>query len=358
MTHPLAHGALRPASCCVLLVSLLLAGCGAQSGSFTAPDDNSTPPPSAGTYSCDTPSTENPWLTRTELNFSHRGGALEFPENTLYAYQRSVDIGADVLEMDVYETADGEMVVIHDASVDRTTNGSGNVSSFTLADIQALDAAYWFVPGRGAVSDADASAYIYRGIATGERAPPPGFTAADFRVPTLADTLDRFPNSLINIELKPDPDSTGSYEAKVAELLIARERADDVIVASFIDLPAALFKAQAPCVSTSFPTGQAATYVLASQGPLPMPPLSIHHAFQVPMELGIPVVTQDFVDDAHAAGVAVHVWTINSCEEMRTLLDMGVDAIMTDRPQLLEQLLAQPADSRDCAALATFAPEL
>ncbi len=347
----------RPAALCAL--GLLLCGCTAQDGNFTPVEsaEPATPPPAAESYSCDTPSLDNPWLQRTELNYSHRGGALEFPENTLYAYQRSVDIGADVLEMDVYETADGELVVIHDATVDRTTDGSGSVSSFTLAELRALDAAYWFVPDRGAVQDAEEDAYIFRGIASGAKSPPTGFEPGDFRIPTLAETLDRFPDSLINIELKPDPDSTGSYEGKVAELLIARQRDDDVIVASFIDPPAALFKAQAPCVSTSFPTGQAAAYVLASQGPLPMPPLSIHHAFQVPPELGIPVVTQDFVDDAHAAGVAVHVWTINDCQQMADLLDLGVDAVMTDRPQLLEQLLAQPADARDCAALSSFQPE-
>lgn len=339
-----------------LLSLSLLAACGAQSGSAFGPGEEPTEEP--GSYSCTAPATDNPWLARTDLNFSHRGGALEFPENTLYAYQRSVDVGADVLEMDVYESADGELVVIHDSSVDRTTDQSGDVSSFTVAELQTMDAAYWFVPGRGAVTDAEESEYIFRGIATGDKAPPAGFSAADFQIPTLAETLDRFPNSLINIELKPDPDSTGSYEAKVAELLIERQRDDDVIVASFIDVPAALFKAQAPCVSTSFPTGQAASYVLASQGPLPMPPLSIHHAFQVPPELGIPVVTQDFVDDAHAAGVAVHVWTINDCEEMLQLLNLGVDAVMTDRPQLLEQLLVQDPAARSCAGLESFQPEL
>ena len=341
----------------ILSLGVALAACGANGGRTAQGGDTPTPTPDPN-YSCTAAPAENPWLARTDLNFSHRGGALEFPENTLYAYQRSLDVGADVLEMDVYETADGELVVIHDASVDRTTNGSGSVSGYTLADIQALDAAHWFVPGRGAVADGQEADYIFRGIATGEKAPPAGFTAADFRVPTLAETLDRFPNALINIELKPDPDSTGSYEAKVAQLLIERQRSDDVIAASFIVIPALLFKPQAPCVSTSFPTGQAALYVIASQGPLPMPPLSVHQAFQVPPELGIPVVTQDFVDDAHAVGVAVHVWTINECQDMVDLLALGVDAVMTDRPQLLEQVLAQPEDARDCALLVDYQPEL
>ncbi|MGJ8669444.1 MAG: glycerophosphodiester phosphodiesterase family protein, partial [Oceanococcus sp.] len=88
--------------------------------------------------------------------------------------------------------------------------------------------------------------------------------------------------------------------------------------------------------------------VLASQGPLPLLPNPVHHAFQVPPSLGLEVVNQDFVDDAHAGGMAVHVWTINQCQEMLDLLALGVDAIMTDRPQLLEQLLAQPEDGKDC----------
>ncbi len=332
-----------------LLPSLLLLAC--QANNAGAPAATPVPVAENEPYDCSLPASDNPWLERRPLNFSHRGGAVEFPENTLYAYKRSLEVGADVLEMDVYETADGELVVLHDATVDRTTNGSGDVSSFTLEELKALDAAHWFVPGRGAVSDAQDSEYRWRGVALGERAAPAGFEANDFRIPSLAETLDAFPDVLINIELKPDTDSTGSYEAKVAQLLIERERDDDVIVASFIDVPAALFKVQAPCVSTSYPTGQAALAVLASQGPLPLLPNPQHHAFQVPPSLGIEVVNQDFVDDAHAGGMAVHVWTINDCQQMVDLLALGVDAVMTDRPQLLEQVLAQPAEARDCASI-------
>lgn len=297
------------------------------------------------------PGSENPWFDRRIINFSHRGGAEDYPENTLYSYKQSVAIGAEVLEMDVYETADGELVVIHDASVDRTTGSTGSVSSFTVAELKTMDAAFRFIPGRGAVSDGDESEFAFRGIATGDQPPPAGFTANDFTIPTLEEILQIFPNHLINIELKPDEDSQGAYEQKLAELLLAYGRHDDVIVASFLDNPATLFKAQAPCVSTSFPTAQAASFVIASQGPAPMPPLSVHQAFQVPPSLGLEVVTQDFVDDAHAAGVAVHVWTINACDEMVRLLNLDVDAIMTDRPNLLQALLAQPEGQWSCDGL-------
>lgn len=296
------------------------------------------------------PGSPNPWLenNRKLINFSHRGGADDYPENTLYSYKKSVELGADVLEMDVYENADGELMVIHDATVDRTTNSTGDVSNFTTAELKAMDAAYWFVANRGVQTDASAADYIFRGIATGDRPAPAGYDANDFSIPTLREILAAFPDELINIELKPDPDSTASYAGKVATLVLEFGRADDVVVASFIDEPAAEFKAQAPCVSTSFPTGQAATAVSQSKSTGIILNPAGHHAFQVPPSLGVEVVNQKFVDDAHAANIAVHVWTINSCDEMVRLLNLGVDAIMTDRPLMLEQLLQQTPGAWSC----------
>lgn len=284
---------------------------------------------------------------RHVLNIAHRGGAIEFPENTLYAYKQSLFAGAHMLEMDIYQTADAELVVIHDATVDRTTNGSGNVSSFTLAELQALDAAYCYVPGVG--SDcADASGnFPLRGVATGAKAPPPGYRAEDFRIPTLRQILETFPRTLINIELKPDVQGTGTYEAALADLLNEFERGNDVIVASFQDWNSALFKLAAPEIATSVPTGQVALALATGVGPLPGLTLG-HAAFQVPPELGVPIVSQDFVDDAHAGGLAVHVWTINDCPTMLELLELGVDGIMTDAPSMLAGLLAQPDNSRSC----------
>ena len=304
------------------------------------------------------PAGDNPWLARSPISFTHRGGVREFPENTLYAYHRAAEAGPDVLEMDVYQTTDDELVILHDLTVDRTTDGSGDVGDFTLAELKALDAAYWFVPGQGTTRDAEPGDYIYRGIATGDRPPPPGFTANDFRIPTLDEALARFPDELINVELKPDADDTGNYEGNVARLLRDFGRFDDVMVASFVDTAAALFKLQGACISTSVPLVQAAAVTLASKGPLPMLPVPGHRAFQVPMDtssvsqipdaLQIEVVNQDFIDDAHAVGLAVHVWTIDDCPTMVELLEMGVDGIMTDRPLLLQQVLDQPEGEWSC----------
>lgn len=317
----------------------------------TIANDDSTCLPAA-------PGAENPWLARRPISFAHRGGVVEFPENTLFAYHRADAVGADVLEMDVYQTADGALVILHDLTVDRTTDGSGDVGAFTLAELKQLDAAYWFVPGQGTTRDAPASAYVYRGIATGDKAPPPGFTPNDFRIPTLEEALARFPDALLNIELKPDLDGTGTYEGQMARLLQAYGRDNDVIVASFDDTASALFEVQNGCASTAVPLAQAAAVVLASKGPLPMVPPPGHQAFQVPLDtssvsqipeqLQIEVVTDDFIADAHDAGLAVHVWTIDDCATMVDLLRRGVDGIMTDRPVRLAQVLAQPDGEWSC----------
>ncbi len=305
----------------------------------------------------------NRWriLEGDPLNYAHRGGVIDFPENTLYAYSEVAALDdAIVLEMDVYQTLDNELVIIHDLDVDRTTDGTGLIADLTLAELKQLDAAYWFVPGVGTPRDRPAEDYVFRGIATGDRPPPPGYTADDFKIPTLEEALARYPDRLINLELKPDLDGEGMYETQMAALLKAYGRFNDVIAASFVDEAANNFKAVAPCVHTSVPLGQGTFLVLGSQGDLPLPPVPEHVAFQVPPDtsqigqipddLFIQVVTEDFVQDAHDANLAVQVWTINTCEEMLALIDMGVDAIMTDRPVLLQSLLDLPPAERSCAA--------
>ncbi|WP_156507848.1 glycerophosphodiester phosphodiesterase family protein [Halioglobus sp. HI00S01] len=314
---------------------------------------------------CDTPYsyTENPWRVfgADPLNYAHRGGVIDFPENTLFAYGEVAVVGADVLEMDVYQTADNELVVLHDLTVDRTTNGTGRVVDLTLAELKALDAAYWFVPGEGTPHDRPDDAYVFRGIATGDAPPPPGYSREDFQIPTLEEALQRFPHNLINVELKPDLDGVGDYEGQMASLLQRYGRASDVIAASFVDEAAMNFKAVAPCVHTSVPLDQGSALVLGSLGDGVIPPVPEHVAFQVPPDTSqitgsgqlpddffLEVVTEDFVADAHAANLAVQVWTINTCEDMLRMIAFGVDAIMTDRPVLLEELLNTPADQRSC----------
>lgn len=285
---------------------------------------------------------ENPWTQRRVLNIAHQGGEIEAPSNTMYAFRTALAKGSDVLELDVHATADGEIVVLHDATVDRTTNGSGRVDAMTLEEIQALDAAYWFVPDVGTTHDRDEADYTLRGIATDENDPPEGFTASDFRIPTLREVLETFPDVYINIEIKNTAPDTTPYEQTLAALLAEHDRTDDVIVVSFLDHAVELFKAFAPDISTATATGETALFWASTQEVLPGAPNPRYHALQVPIVFeGVTVVTEDFVADAHANDLAVHVWTINTRAEMEFLLDIGVDGIMTDRPTLLEQVLAE-----------------
>lgn len=283
------------------------------------------------------------WTERRVLNIAHQGGEIEAPSNTLYAFKTAKDKGADVLELDVHATADRELVVIHDATVDRTTNGEGRVDSMTLKEIKELDAAHWFVPGCGTCHGKKERDYAYRGIATGDkryRGDPHRFGANDFTIPTLREVLETFPNDLINIEIKVTAPDTQPYEQELAELLAEFDRGDDTIVVSFLDHAVEAFKVHSSEVSTATGTGQTGFFWASSQGPAPGLPNPRYQALQVPIVFeGLTVVTEDFVADAHANDLAVHVWTINDRETMAWLIDIGVDGIMTDRPTLLEDVL-------------------
>ena len=286
---------------------------------------------------------DNPWLERRVLHIAHQGGEIEAPSNTLFALKTAKEKGADVLEIDVHMSADGEIVVIHDATVDRTTNGKGRVDSMTLEQLKTLDAAHWFVPDCGTCHGKDESAYAYRGLATGAVPIPEelsGFEPNDFTIPTLREVLETFPKDLINIEIKATAPDTTPYEQELAALLDEYDRDDDTIVVSFLDHATERFKLYNSEVSTATATGETAAFWASAQGPLPGAPNPRYQAMQVPIELdGMTVVTEDFVDKAHANGLAVHVWTINDEETMRWLVDIGVDGIMTDRPSLLEDVL-------------------
>ena len=105
----------------------------------------------------------NPWLDRRIVAFAHQGGAWESPSSTLFALRRAVAAGATAIELDVHATADGELVVCHDATVDRTTDGRGRIAELTLAELRALDNAYWFIPGADVTPGRPAADYPYRG---------------------------------------------------------------------------------------------------------------------------------------------------------------------------------------------------
>lgn len=272
----------------------------------------------------------NPWLTRRVLNYAHQGGAREGPSSTLHAMRRAVAAGAHAIELDVHATADRRLVVCHDATVDRTTDGAGRIADLTWDEVRRLDNAHWWVPDRVVDHEAGDHEYTLRGRAADD---------PDLRVPLLADVLEAFPGIFLNLDIKQTAPAVEPYEDLVADLLREFGRTDDVVVASFSDDAVAAFSAVAPEISTAAATNATAAFTIAVlQGE--EPPRSDHHALQVPPAFGgITVVDERFVAIAHDRGLAVHVWTIDEPDQMRDLVDLGVDGVMTDRPSVLAGVL-------------------
>jgi glycerophosphoryl diester phosphodiesterase len=312
----------------------------------------------------------NPWLTeRRMLNLAHGGGQHEAPDNTLYAFKTALDRGADALEMDLHITLDGHVVVIHDSTVDRTTNGTGCVVAHTLAELRELDFAYDWVPGEGPTPGLDPSAYPFRGVATGDVAPPSGFAAGDFGVATLEEVFQAQPDALMVMELKPTevyqshdcpafveslaPEDRPDLAAEVARLIDAYDMADQVLVASFIDDLLHHFMALAPGVDTSFPIGESIDVYVAYVAGLPLPNPRGHEAFQVPRTYSGIDIDAGVVAYARAHGVAVHYWTINDPAEMEELLGWCADGLITDEPSVLAAVLAPMDDPCVAPAQAT-----
>lgn len=279
----------------------------------------------------------NPWLERRVLDYAHQGGAKEAPSSTLFAMRQAVAAGAEAIELDVHMTADRVLVVCHDATVDRTTEGSGAIAAMTLDQLQELDNAYWWVDGEVVDHEAPEERYIHRGKARED---------TEFRIPTVVEVLEAFPGTFLNFDIKQTAPAVAAYEAELARTLMEHGRIDDVIVASFNDASTEEFARHAPQIATSYGTlGTADFYRAVKAGERPAE--SQHVALQVPRTFGDTVlVDEHFVAAAHGAGVAVHVWTIDDAEEMALLVDLGVDGIMTDRPRVLERVLTSKSAPR------------
>lgn len=304
----------------VLLV-LVAAACG--------PLDTYEPPPG--------PEPANVWMQRRPLNIAHAGGDLEAPHETMYAFRRAISVGADALEMDLRLSSDGEVMVVHDSTVNRTTNGTGPVRDFTAAQLQAFDNAYWFVPSCWSCHDRPVEEYALRGVRTGDVAPPAGYSADDFAIPTLAQVFEAFPERLLDLEIKDGPDAIATADG-LAALIDDYDAADQVVVVSFDDDILDHFRTVAPDIDTS-PGQETIITWFGDRGPLPG-----ETSLQVPPTYsGIDVVTQQFVDDAHANDLAVYVWfngdSDDTTESYEALLDIGVDGFITGKPALLQETL-------------------
>ena len=182
------------------------------------------------------------WLERRVLAYAHQGGAWESPSSTLHAIAHALEAGATGIELDVHATADGELVVCHDATVDRTTAGQGTIASFTLAQLRAMDFSYWWIPGADVTPGRPDSDYPFRGRAPGDRS---------FGISTLREVLEQFPGVVLNLDIKQTAPVVAHYEESLARLLVEFGRTDDVIVASFLYPATDAFRSFAPSVPTS-----------------------------------------------------------------------------------------------------------
>jgi len=249
---------------------------------------------------------------------AHRGGATLRPENTLAAFAHAVAIGADAIEMDVRGTADGAIVCLHDATVDRTTDGSGRVDAITLDELRKLDAGH-------------------RWSNDGGRTHP--FRGKGIRVPTLEEVFQQLPHQRMNIEMK-------RVEPVLAQPLCALIRrsgmTQKVLVASMDVDTIVAFRQACPEVATSMSRSEALLFFGLQRARLDAvysPPVQ---ALQVPYWFGDSMVpTAELVAAARRRNLKVHVWTINDEERMRELIRIGVDGIVTDELERLLKILGR-----------------
>ena len=244
--------------------------------------------------------------------FAHRGASGQAPENTFAAFHHAAAVGVEYAELDVHMSRDGQIVVIHDETLDRTTNGQGKVRDLTVAELQRFDAGYWF--------------------STDERQTFP-FRGTGVTIPTLMDTLRSFPTLKFTIEIKEDITLIAD---QVIAVIHACGRAEDVLLASLHDRIMAHVRASAPDIASSLSVGETLEFYqrcLSRQLTGYRPP---GQALQVPLEHeGLPLVTQETVATAHALGGEVHVWTVNDPQEMERLFALGVDGLISDFPDRL-----------------------
>lgn len=249
------------------------------------------------------------------LVMAHRGGGGLAPENTITAFRNAVEIGTDVLEMDVRLTKDGTLVVFHDSTVNRTTNGVGTVRSFALPEMKRLDAGHSWTPDSGLT-------YPYRGQ---------GIT-----VPTLAEVFEVFPDIRMSIEIKQaDP----AAATTLCDLISDYGEISKVLVASEHDEVLDELRRVCPDVATSASKDEATFFFVLNMFGLGLVYSPSAEALQVPeFSDETRVVTEEFVEAAHDRNMEVHVWTVNEIADMRRLVDMGVDGIITDYPDRLLEL--------------------
>jgi glycerophosphoryl diester phosphodiesterase len=256
--------------------------------------------------------------------FAHRGGSAAWPENTLLAFEEALALGVRYLETDVHLTKDGILVAHHDDRVDRTTNGTGFVADFTYDELSRLDAGFRFTRDGG-------QTYPCRGK---------GIT-----IPTLLSVFALSRNARLNVEIKP---RGRDAVRRFWELIDANGLHERVLVAAENDVQVKRFRRiSKETVATSAGRRETIRFLVAVRLGIERFVAFPFDALQVPVSsLGVTIVDHAFVLAAHRKGIQVHVWTIDEPHEMRRLLNLGVDGIMSDHPDRLVALGKAIAEQR------------
>ncbi|MBO8435922.1 MAG: glycerophosphodiester phosphodiesterase [Spirochaetes bacterium] len=252
------------------------------------------------------------FLTPLPRIVAHRGDSKYYPENTLPAFISAAELGVDVIETDVHLTKDGKIVIWHDPTLDRNTNGTGTLESHTLEELKALDAGYTFTTD-------DGKSYPFRG--------------KGIQLATLDEVLKALPEARFNIDLKSkDTEIVEHY----IEVIRSNKAEDRVCTASFHLENLKRVRTLAPDLLTSITTVEVVPLVFRQKLHILPSAFKRKTIFQIPTkQCGIRIITPSFVNDMHKRDAIIMVWTINQKEDMKYLYSIGVDTIMTDDPRLL-----------------------
>jgi glycerophosphoryl diester phosphodiesterase len=265
------------------------------------------------------------------LLIAHRGASGELPENTIASFQRALEIYPQcVLEMDVRLSRDGEIIVSHDGSLDRMTNSSKKIKDITLAEIKQLDAGY------------------KKSLDAGKSFP---FRGRGYTCPTLSEVLKSFPETRYVIEIK---ENNQELAEKVISLLYEYKASERVIIGSFHDRVLQIIRKKAPKIITGFGSNEAKRFVFLHKlrlgalyrgngDALLLPEFSDteNPEYRKDGGNGFRVITKQLIEDAHKKGISVYTWTINSEENMRRLIQWGIDGIITDFPDRLKTVMQE-----------------
>ncbi|MEP7113336.1 MAG: glycerophosphodiester phosphodiesterase family protein [Ilumatobacteraceae bacterium] len=256
----------------------------------------------------------NPFVIGRPLVIPHAGGDALFPENTLYAYEHSIAMGGDVVDIDVFLTADGVPIAFHDSTLERTTNAKGRVQDATLGDVAKLDAAWNFQPDQN---------YPLRG--------------AGIAVPTIEAVLKSFPHTLITLDLK---DQRPEVVEPICSLLTSLHRTDDVYVGVDTDQQVMIFRQSCPQVHTSGTSAERrATRAARDAGDATFISTQLVGQPAFLADDGTRRISADYLAYSHRLGTAVLTWVVDDPADMTDLIEMGIDGIYTRRPDVMIQLL-------------------